>query len=75
MHPPPIRRGHADLGEVPLHQATAGEGPAVLLLHGWPQTWFLWRGGIAEGCGHRIPEERPDWTLAQLLGCFGEERG
>jgi pimeloyl-ACP methyl ester carboxylesterase len=45
MHPPPpIRHGHADLGEVRLHYATAGEGPAVLLLHGWPQTSFMWRG-------------------------------
>jgi pimeloyl-ACP methyl ester carboxylesterase len=32
--------------EVPgarLHVAEAGEGPAVLLLHGWPQHWWIWR--------------------------------
>ena len=32
----------ADLGEVRLHYVTEGEGPAVLLLHGWPETWFMW---------------------------------
>ncbi|WP_018332076.1 alpha/beta fold hydrolase [Actinomycetospora chiangmaiensis] len=25
------------------HVVTAGAGPAVVLLHGWPHTWFLWR--------------------------------
>jgi pimeloyl-ACP methyl ester carboxylesterase len=25
------------------HYVTAGSGPAVLLLHGWPQTWYEWR--------------------------------
>jgi pimeloyl-ACP methyl ester carboxylesterase len=26
-----------------LHYVTAGAGPAVMLLHGWPQTWHEWR--------------------------------
>jgi pimeloyl-ACP methyl ester carboxylesterase len=26
-----------------LHVAEAGTGPPVLLLHGWPQHWYLWR--------------------------------
>jgi pimeloyl-ACP methyl ester carboxylesterase len=26
-----------------LHYVSAGSGPAVILLHGWPQTWFAWR--------------------------------
>ena len=26
-----------------LHYARAGKGPAIMLLHGWPQTWFEWR--------------------------------
>jgi pimeloyl-ACP methyl ester carboxylesterase len=26
-----------------LHYVSAGSGSAVILLHGWPQTWFAWR--------------------------------
>lgn len=28
---------------VRLHVAEAGHGPAVVLLHGWPQHWWTWR--------------------------------
>ena len=28
---------------VDLHVAEAGEGPLVLLLHGWPELWYSWR--------------------------------
>jgi pimeloyl-ACP methyl ester carboxylesterase len=28
---------------VRLHVAEAGDGPAVLCLHGWPQHWWVWR--------------------------------
>jgi pimeloyl-ACP methyl ester carboxylesterase len=26
-----------------MHLATAGEGPLVLLCHGWPESWYSWR--------------------------------
>jgi pimeloyl-ACP methyl ester carboxylesterase len=32
-----------DAGGVRLHVAEAGEGPPLLLLHGWPQHWWCWR--------------------------------
>ena len=28
---------------------------------------------LVEGCGHWIPEERPEWVVEQLLSFFGEE--
>ena len=34
---------YANLPGVRLHYVTCGRGPAVVLLHGWPQTWFEWR--------------------------------
>ena len=33
----------ADLGDVILHYVQSGKGPPVVLLHGWPQTWWEWR--------------------------------
>jgi epoxide hydrolase 4 len=32
-----------DTGEVRLHVVTQGEGPPVLLLHGFPEFWYSWR--------------------------------
>ncbi|MFB9638891.1 alpha/beta fold hydrolase [Streptomyces spiralis] len=34
---------YIDTGELRLHAVTGGEGPALLLLAGWPQTWYAWR--------------------------------
>jgi pimeloyl-ACP methyl ester carboxylesterase len=33
---------HYDTGEVVLHYVRAGQGEPVLLLHGWPQSWYCW---------------------------------
>ncbi len=30
-------------GDVRLHAVVGGEGPPLLLVHGWPQTWYQWR--------------------------------
>ena len=45
----------ADVGDVMLHYVTAGDGPVVVLLHGWPQTWWEWR--------HVIPTLAQDYTV------------
>ena len=41
-----MREAYADLGEVRLHYVEAGEGPLVVLLHGFPEFWYSWRGQI-----------------------------
>ena len=28
---------------VSLRTVVKGDGPLVILLHGWPQCWYLWR--------------------------------
>jgi pimeloyl-ACP methyl ester carboxylesterase len=38
----------ADLDDVRLHCQVAGDGPAVVLLHGWPQTSRAWRRVMAD---------------------------
>jgi pimeloyl-ACP methyl ester carboxylesterase len=40
---PAVAHRYADLGDVRLHYVEAGEGPLVVLLHGFPEFWFSWR--------------------------------
>ena len=42
-----VREGYADVGDVRLHYVEAGEGPLILLLHGFPEFWYGWRLQIA----------------------------
>jgi pimeloyl-ACP methyl ester carboxylesterase len=32
------------VGGIDIEYARGGEGPALVLLHGYPQTWYAWRG-------------------------------
>src|SRR6201996_2522808 len=34
---------YVDAGDLRLHAVTGGDGPPLLLVHGWPQTWYAWR--------------------------------
>jgi len=34
---------YVDAGEVRLHAVIGGDGPPLLLVHGWPETWYAWR--------------------------------
>jgi pimeloyl-ACP methyl ester carboxylesterase len=48
---PHLPRGFSDIftsryvnaGAVRLHAVVGGEGPPLLLVHGWPQNWYQWR--------------------------------
>ncbi|MGD9803092.1 MAG: alpha/beta fold hydrolase [Hyphomicrobiaceae bacterium] len=40
---PAFKHHYAEIGEVMLHYVTLGSGPPLVLLHGWPQTWYEWR--------------------------------
>ena len=50
-----VAHHYADLGDVKIHYITAGRGPPVILLHGWPETWYEWR--------HIIPKLAPYYTV------------
>jgi pimeloyl-ACP methyl ester carboxylesterase len=50
---------HADLGDVRLHYVTAGSGFPVVLLHGWPQSWYEWRK-VIPGLAARFRVIAPD---------------
>jgi pimeloyl-ACP methyl ester carboxylesterase len=34
---------YVETGEVRLHAVVGGEGPPLLLIHGWPGSWYYWR--------------------------------
>ena len=44
---PAVDHEFVEVGEVTLHCAVTGEGPLVVLLHGFPDFWYSWR--------HQIP--------------------
>lgn len=57
-----FRESSVVAGGVRFHYATAGRGPLVLLLHGFPERWFSWRAQIpalaAEGYRVVAPDLR-----------------
>jgi len=40
---PAVSHHLADVNGIRIHYTLAGQGPALLLLHGWPFTWYTWR--------------------------------
>ena len=42
MHTMDLSHHYYDTGEVVLHYVRAGQGEPLLLLHGWPQSWYCW---------------------------------
>ena len=34
---------YIDVDDVRLHAVVGGEGPPLLLIHGWPGSWYYWR--------------------------------
>ena len=38
-----LREGYAEISDQRLHYMEAGEGPLIVLLHGFPEFWYGWR--------------------------------
>jgi pimeloyl-ACP methyl ester carboxylesterase len=61
---PPLRERDFDCGEARLHVMEAGpvSGSPILLLHGFPEFWYGWRGQIGPlaAAGYRVivPDQR-----------------
>src|SRR3954468_17572623 len=34
---------YIDTGDLRMHAVIGGDGPPLLLVHGWPETWYAWR--------------------------------
>jgi epoxide hydrolase 4 len=41
-----VRDGYAEIGDQRLHYVEAGQGPLIVLLHGFPEFWPGWRQQI-----------------------------
>lgn len=41
--PSGFTEGKVTISDTALHYVRGGSGPALVLLHGWPQTWWEWR--------------------------------
>jgi pimeloyl-ACP methyl ester carboxylesterase len=48
-----VEHRFVDAGGLRVHVAEAGAGEPLLLLHGWPQHWYQWRGVIQRLAGER----------------------
>jgi len=46
---------YIDTGDLHLHAAIGGDGPPLLLVHGWPESWYAWR--------HLMPALAEDFTV------------
>lgn len=56
MIPAGVTHRLVDTGEVKLHVAELGQGPLVLLLHGFPECWVSWRNQLPAlaAAGYRV---------------------
>ncbi|MQS10952.1 alpha/beta hydrolase [Streptomyces kaniharaensis] len=77
------KHGDVEVNGVRLHIAEQGEGPLVLLLHGFPESWYSWRHQFdpLAAAGYRVvapdqrgyarseqPEDVDAYTLLHLVG-------
>jgi pimeloyl-ACP methyl ester carboxylesterase len=78
-----LRHGTVSANGLAIAYAECGEGPPVLLCHGWPERWFSWRHQLAAlaAAGYRAiapdmrgygdtgaPAAIEDYTILHLVG-------
>jgi len=79
-----VREGYAEVGDQRLHYVEAGEGPLIVLLHGFPEFWYGWRLQIQPlaAAGFRVvaPDtrgynlsSRPDGVAAYEVGKLADD--
>jgi len=42
-----VEHGYADSGGVKIHYASLGQGPLIVMIHGFPDFWYSWRHQMA----------------------------
>jgi pimeloyl-ACP methyl ester carboxylesterase len=72
-----VTHRYVDIDGLRVHVAEAGEGEPLIMLHGWPQHWWMWRKQIPHFAG-RFRVIAPDirgfgWTEATPRGYLKDE--
>jgi pimeloyl-ACP methyl ester carboxylesterase len=49
-----VRHRFVELADVTIHVAEVGEGPSLMMLHGWPQHWYCWHRVAPRCAGFRL---------------------
>ena len=72
----PITHRYVQAGALRMHIAEAGQGPLVLLLHGFPESWYSWRHQLialaAAGFHAVAPDQRGYCGTGQPEGSGGD---
>ncbi len=69
----PLKHQYAEVNGVRLHYVTAGKGPLIIFLHGFPEFWYEWKDQLPEFAkdhravapdmrGYNLSESPPTWT-------------
>ena len=67
--------GYAEVGDQRLHYVEAGEGPLIVLLHGFPEFWYGWRLQIEPLAAAGFRVVAPDLRGYNLSSQAGRRRG
>ena len=76
------KHGFAESGDIKIHYVTMGEGPLVVMLHGFPDYWYTWRKQMPALAKHYQvvatdqrgynksgqPEGVEDYSMEKLVG-------
>jgi hypothetical protein len=66
------REGYAEIGDQRLHYVEAGDGPLIVLLHGFPEFWYGWRLQIkplaAAGFRVVLRSKSPEMVRQEIWG-------
>jgi pimeloyl-ACP methyl ester carboxylesterase len=47
-NPPELKDHYAEVNGVRLHYVSAGKGPLIIFLHGFPEFWYEWKNQLLE---------------------------
>jgi pimeloyl-ACP methyl ester carboxylesterase len=74
-----LREGYAEVGDIRLQYVEAGEGPLIVLLHGFPEFWYGWRLQLnpLAAAGFRVvaPDLRGDNLSSRPDGVAADDIG